>query len=695
MDFPYFRRETDKDKQGFITEFICYLIIIFSSLFIIRPLFDEGIPLLLDNPKHLSETIYLAKYLIPETHWINGWSMSDFAGFPILLYHYILGKTLAALISIVCGINIVSSYKIMMAVSLIFPSCTLFFLFSKFFGKLPSLIAVYFFLLQTSHIIKISQGMWNNYFALGFFPLFIYSLLRFSTTNSLRFISMASLIFSLTFISHQYVAIAESLFAATFLIVSFFSKKENSFKLLTNLSAVAFLSLALSLFYLYPFIEVGNWLSENKMFGGGEIHPLKSLYHYIKVLLNIPENISVGTQIFKGNIKLFFNNLFELPFIKTAMIILDITAITGLILTFSRMTKRNGVKTAFAGFTFLLLIISSDIWRAFDILNNLPFARGIENNRLILFPQFGFLFFSASGLEYFLKTAKKKKILICFFLVIAISGGLVTLSSHLEKNNFFITSKSLNTFPEIFAFWKWAEMNINSKEERILIQRTKGNTEDVILNESHILSLTWLYSGVNHIGAWNSGFPYTTEKIVTTEGGRMLGMNVNGLYEDKLIKRMNVFNTGYIAAISADFKLQLQKSVFFDESADFGIIKVFKLSTFKPSWIDFLDGAGKVSSTFINPQKIKADIIAEKENNLIRIKIQNHPYWKAVVDGNITPINTDKYGLMTIHINGKGIHELNLLYSSIRLFPIAISVTALFTLILLYGLSLKKGKDLK
>ncbi len=688
MIFPYSKQEGEKNYSGI---FFSYLAIILSSLFLMGPLFEKGIPLLLDNPKHLSETIYLANHLLPETNWINGWCMSDFAGFPILLYHYILGKTLVALISISTGIDIVTSYKMMMLFALLFPSCTIFFLFSKFFGNKASLAAVFFFILQTSHILKISQGMWNNYFALGFLPLFVYALLKLLNSNSARYIAIASLLFALTFISHQYVAIAEVFFAFAILLSAIFSEEKMFFGVFKKLFFVGIISVALSLFYLFPFIEAGKWLSANKMFGGGEIHPIASLYHNVKILLNIPEDISIRRQLINGNLMLFLGNLFKMPFIKAVMLILDITAISGLLISFKDRGKNIAI-SAFLLFTLLLLIISSDLWRAVGFLNNLPFARGIENNRLILFSQFGFLFFSARGLKYLFDRVKTKKIVFGILLAVTL-GGLFSLSSYLQKNNFLITSGNFSSFSQIEDFWEWTGKNVDAKSERILIQRTKGNIKDSILNESHILSLTWHYSGVNHIGAWNSGFPYATEKLVSTAQGTIFQMRENNIEEEKLIEHMSAFNTGFIAAVSPGLKEFLDKSYNFEASADFGIIKVFKLLTFKPSWIDFIRGDGAITKLSLKNNRVVAMINTKSKKNTIRIKIQNHPYWKASLDGQTIQISDDDYKLMKIRINKTGPHKLIIVYSSKALFPLFTSITALLLTILLYLLSFRKSKQ--
>src|SRR3990172_10392617 len=156
----------------------CYAVIILSCILLFLPLFEEGFPVLLDNPVHLSETLYLIENLLPEYHSINGWCLADFAGFPILLYHYIFGKLLIAGMNIFFGIQVITAYKLMMLVSLIFPACTLFFLFSKICGKLTGFFSALFFILHIHNLEKILQGMWSICFSLGFLPLFIFIIIR-------------------------------------------------------------------------------------------------------------------------------------------------------------------------------------------------------------------------------------------------------------------------------------------------------------------------------------------------------------------------------------------------------------------------------------------------------------------------------------------------------------------------------------
>ncbi|RMF96077.1 MAG: hypothetical protein D6734_04450, partial [Candidatus Schekmanbacteria bacterium] len=630
------------DKKGNFLNFFYYLILIVSSLFLIAPIFKKGIPMLLDNPKHLSETIYLTKYLIPQRHWINGWCMADFAGFPILLYHYILGKSIAAFLSISTGINIIIAYKLLMAVAIVFPTVSLFFLFSRISSKTASLITALFFLLQTTHILKIAQGMWNNYLALGFLPLFIYALLKVYTDNSLKYCGVAVLLFSLTIISHQYVAIAESFFALFFFFISLFSKKTNSFRFFLKLSLIAILSISLASFYIYPFIEAGKWLSANKMFGKGIIEPWASLYHQVKIFLNVPENISLSKQLFNNNGELFFKNLFSKPFIKLSMLLLDFFAITGLIVSFKKEEYKHILNKGMIFFTFFFLIFSSDLWRSVNFLNNLPFAGGIENNRFMLFSQIGLLFFCIYGLDYFFHITQRKDFILKIICLVIIAGGLITFSSHLKNKKFLITSNHLEDYRQIESFWEWTSKNLNPNKERLLIQRTKGNIAGTIFNESHILSLTWYYSGVNHIGAWNSGFPYTTEKIVSTEGGRIMGMSMKNIDDRKLARRMKIFNTSHIAAVSQSLQNFLERSPSFQKIADFGLIEVFKLLNYKPLWIDFIKGKGKVGYINLANEMIEAKIVTEEFYNTIRIKVQNHPYWKCEINGEETKLSTDE-----------------------------------------------------
>ncbi|OGL39315.1 MAG: hypothetical protein A3C43_11930 [Candidatus Schekmanbacteria bacterium RIFCSPHIGHO2_02_FULL_38_11] len=662
---------------------INYVIIIFSAIILFRPLFEKGFPVLVDNPVHLAETLYLIENLLPKYHWINGWCPADFAGFPILLYHYILGKLLIAGMNIFLGIQVITAYKLMMLVSIIFPACTLFLLFSKICGKLPATFSALFFILHINNIEKILEGMWNNYFSLGFLPLFILTIIRLFDSISIKYVPCAAILLSLTFMSHQYVAIAECIFAIIYFAVSLIIDRRNILHIFFMLFAIGILSAAVSLFYLFPIIDTSKSAPANRAIGVDQIKPVSSIYYFSKDLLNIPKTISIKNQLVKGNIREFCNGILNNIWINIAMLFFNIVAILGIRnMLFNKGSVYRKISISCGVFIGVMLIVASDIWRVVPFLNNMPFSAGIENSHFILFSHFGLLYFASFGIKYLLELKKEIMKITLFVMATLFIAGLLALSTHFKENQFFLTSENLREFDDIKRFWDWTGRNIDGSKMRIWIQRTKGNSKNEILNNSHILSLTQNFSGVNHIGAWY-GFQQRIGKLVDTENKKIFGMRTNNLREEILIKRMYLFNTGYMAVVENNLKKLLDNFAQFEKSADIGFITVFKLKNFNPMWIEFIQGKGIASFGKLAPQNISVNITTFETDIIMRIKIQNHPYWKAYMDGVPTKLEDDEFGLMKIRIKNKGHHELKLVYKSINIFSILISIISLLVCLVL------------
>ena len=154
---------------------INYLIICLVALLVIYPIFRPGFLVAMDNPEHMLES-YLMVDMLKETKWVNGWSMSAFAGFPLGAYpKYQIGILSVAFLNLLFNIPIEIAYKLILYASYAFAACSLYFLISRRFGRLPAIVsAIFFLLIRRDVIVIVLGGIWNNFIGIGFMFLFMH-----------------------------------------------------------------------------------------------------------------------------------------------------------------------------------------------------------------------------------------------------------------------------------------------------------------------------------------------------------------------------------------------------------------------------------------------------------------------------------------------------------------------------------------
>ena len=185
-----------------------YAFIIAVAIFMFRGIFAPGFMSGYDNSFHYYDAYYLTKTLIPQYHWISGWSMQCLGGFPVLVDYYQVGFLIIAILNKILFLSLNLSYKTMVLASYIVLGVGFYKISSERFGKTAALLITTCLMLQKDiYYDRILAGIWNNYLALGVFFIFLHMLDKNIKTLTIRKSLILGLLLGILTLTHLYVAV--------------------------------------------------------------------------------------------------------------------------------------------------------------------------------------------------------------------------------------------------------------------------------------------------------------------------------------------------------------------------------------------------------------------------------------------------------------------------------------------------------
>jgi len=630
-------------------EIIPYILIVTIALALTYSMFSPGFMVYTDNPTHIASVHFLIDNLLPEQKWITGWSNWDFLGFPIMLYTYQLSYLLTAFLSIILGINL--AYKLVILLSIIFPSIALYILLNKKYKILPAAIASILFLLTRPILSHQLVGMYNEFISIGFFILFIYFLQKKYTPKNTIILAV---LFFLTVISHPYAILTLLYFS---LILLFIYRKEKEF--IKNYLKVSGLGLLLSSYYLLPILLTGNWLAKF----GWPIGPslLSTFIHLIyQILFSVPNYFTIYGFINAAS-------SFSLTAIKYfAEIILaslpQLITVTLATIGLYYYKKDDKFLTPVLIFTAISFILGTGFWYYLPLIKNIALLQGIVSYKFIYYGRIGLVIFAAYALSR-IKFDKIKYIAYALVVLLLFSAS----SGYLVEKDWMATSESTPYVDEVNSVWQWVKNNVNGSETRVIYQHLAGNfKQNSVLDTSSIFAMSSYFTNIPSIGIWSGGTPYPSEGLRSTENQRLLGKGVQNITDKELTEGMNLVNARYIVAVEPNLKNRLGDSLFV-KRFNTTHLSIFELKDYKPEWIE-TDGFYKLNKFKDN----EIEFYIENATYAL-VKMQYHPYWKAYLNDKEIKVDKNKDSLIILNvdeING----NLKLSYSSRNLLGIILTI---------------------
>ncbi len=661
-----------------------YVILVLITFFVYQEVFMSSTVLTKsDSPVHFLEASFIYHEILPKQKWFAGWFPYEYAGLPIGLYFYDGWIYLFILLKFLIGKSDLFIFNLTFFLTVLSAPVALYYVLKKRFGVLVGLSCAIFLLLQRDFMKLHLAGMFGQNLALAFLILAIDRLEPFLEGKmSKRDFGVVAALFALTIVSHQFVTIAFSYFLVSCLIVNWYYEKKFAPLPIILLFVLA---LALSWFYVYPFIQTQSWLAQNLGWGlnvdGGNI--ITVMYKLVGIFFSLKPNTSFFPLVASGSYKLAIIEFLKSLFVNFPALIADVLGVIGIYFYIKEHKKKERrFLDAIMMFLLISLILGSGFWFLFSFGKKIPILQGLIAYRFIYYARgIALLAFAGFALSK-LKNVKYKQILGYSALGI-ISLGLIT-SSYVAPSSYAQTFEEAPIGIELNSMWDFIDKNIQKDQARILNQNFFDNVkEPLITSDSSIPALAPRYTHYHHfIGSW-----YTTvsplDAKVSTDGGMIFGKKIKDISEQELAENFKRFNIKYILAVEPSLQEKLT-SLNYPVLKQTKHLKLFEVTGYDPSWF-FFEGTAKLVS--FESQKVKFSTESGKESQLI-FKMAYHPYWKAYVDGKEKSVASEE-GLISLNIP-KGIHQVELSFEPKKNAQILMSIIAWIFVIIFIVYSYKK-----
>ena len=640
---------------------IPYILIMGIAIFIFRGIFVPGFMSGYDNSFHYYDAHFLIKTLIPQYHWISGWSMQGLAGFPVFVDYYQTGFLFMALLNKALFVPLNFSYKLTVLLSYIILGAGFYKLTSYRFGKIPALfMAVCLMLQKNVYLDGILAGMWSNYLALGLFFIFFHFLDKNFKSMTIRQALALGLLLGTIILTHLYVALFAFLLFLIYMLLYAIEKvreKGNVFKKCPIYSCMPIVAFTMSSYYLYGFIVAKDYfrklgqepLSQGLMWGLKSFFgPLETMDTISNVMINIP---------------------------ILARIIFSLLGLCHMVIFLKRAQSENRDIRRFliANLCFIAVAgtLFTNIFARFSWWSKIPLIPTLQFSRLLIYIQTGFYLFAAYGIAKFLGIFKKKQIMITVCMIpIALSVFFHERDVAREATRMLEQSPKM---ADVHRVWGWVNENIPQGRERIVYQNTVSNVEDPILNRSDVFALSGVFTKIPQIGASRSASPFPQEEYMRNDRGDIFGKPSREADSFYVKTMMQHFNAGHIVTVEPGLKRMLGRSELFSKEATFGIFNIFKLKEFQNNWVDFTKKAGYETLKF-DSQHVTFLIRNDSGGNAMRTKVAYHPFWRAYLNSRQIEIRQDEHSLMQVSLPDKGFYRLDLVFNSFNPLLTAVSV---------------------
>jgi hypothetical protein len=688
---------------------LCILILVGVVLILLHRIFMPGFLVYRDNPAHMAEAYSYVESLRRGGSFLDGWSMSHSAGYPLLLYY---PKTMFWLIAgchFLLSLSVDISYKLVVFLSILLPVVGIFFLIRKDGMFLPSLLCSLLFLCQNNLVHYSLSGMASNALATGILFLFGRALFGFTDNPTHKRALGAGLLLGLLSLTHLYIVVGGAILWACIFVSSlaFAGKGKRLRSLFLLLTPVV--GILTSCCYVYPFAKTSSWLTPAE----GQL-PL------------VPFGTILGNLFWKGD---FFSHARGIGVAanvlgNVAIVVGILFALLGIAYALDGKKKERGFHVRAVSILLFIVVSSAVAWgiivpgvglkakwlESFSLFRSTK----IHGYRFMVLARAGMAYFSAYGLSRLLKDRTLpafgglgRLVLAGKFrwpVLIPVVGIVFVLPNfalffydrtldEIRENPFFpardsallTTSSSLSTAKDFTKVCDWLKQNGDNGNRRVFLQDTLGNallewrdigrraeeaasldivtSVDTITHFTHLPAVCPVYSGMPEVGSWIGGNLFPIEKISISEDRRFFDSSA-GEFDDmdlvlkkRYLQRLNVH---YLVTCEPRLRSRLMSSRCFTHKETFGPFDVFELpavfyTMHKPGWAYFslperLIPNNKIEVTRFDNSGIDISFENYATRMELFVAVCHHPFWKASVDGAAIPVEADDIGLMKIRL---------------------------------------------
>jgi len=232
---------------------IIFFISLFAILIVILQLLNGGFPATHDLNLHMT-WLYEFDQGFREGHFLPRWSSNIWYGYGSPLFNYIqpLFYYLAEGFHLI-GFSLVISVKLVIILSVILSFLFMYLLAKELWGKWPALViaALYIYLPYRIGLLYI-RGSFPEYLAMAFFPLLLFSFIKFLKTEKSGYFLLSSFTVALLILTHNIQTILFLPVLVIYLLV-FYSREIK--KILKSAMAIIYGALLSSFFWIPAFFE--------------------------------------------------------------------------------------------------------------------------------------------------------------------------------------------------------------------------------------------------------------------------------------------------------------------------------------------------------------------------------------------------------------------------------------------------------
>jgi len=676
----------------------CSAVILLCSLWLFHPIFSRGYLIYRDQPVTLAMAQSAVKNLFPSGDFFGGWEQSNCAGYPNLLYYSKAGLWLIGVLHFISGISVNSAHKIAVFLSLVAAPAAAFLCLRRICGDIFAMFFGLVFLLQDNHIYYALNGQWNYSLGMAGAMVLISACLRFLERFSWRNAGMVAILWAVLMYTHLYAAIGGTIFAAVVFALALIRHNRRLCGML-QIAAAGSVGALMMVPYLWAIVKTAGWLGSS---GVGETPQADRLGGLAGVFFFMEDMFKHGPWLvnFAGNLAF------------AMAVLLFALAVSGVVMKRSRRFIYPLVVAYLV--TVISFVLSSGFWLNWASIADYPFLAytKIHGYRFMLFARFGMLLAAAFGARFLIDWAdrRKKRLLpfiqylvpgvLSLFLVVNVPG-FFNGDNPRRSRSLMATSQQLEFAGDLAVVRRWLRENASDEGVRVFFQDTLGNfklkrtkhmdgwsrpiqLEEWIADDkgyfSHLMAPVVFSTGVPQAGSWTGGNLWPVERYLVSESGRLFGKSVEEtdilalVIKDKYLQQ---FNIKYMVTCGLPLKSKLEGSGLFNREFESGSFTIFSLSGefFQPGWVSLWPAElGEVSKTDVLRDRIEVELETYRPGTSLLIKVAQHPFWRATVDGDPVEISMSETGLMELVDLPEGEHKIVLEFKADN--PLCIALAA-------------------
>ncbi len=610
-------------------EHVIILVATILSIYLVSPLFANGIHMNIDSSCHYLRAWCLQEDASVPNNWCNYWQ----AGVPSSQYYYPPIDILIHLLSKILSLEL--AYKLIVVLALFAPAIGAY-VFLHTVGKpLAGAIAYAFLLLHKGswHIGGFEEtllvGMWPYVMTVGFWLICTALYLKYIETPSKKNLILAAAF--TPFLTHPITLVFS---AITYIGITAYKYKE-AIKKYKELLTFFLLSALLNAYYIIPFL-------------------LKREY--------FPSKLGGGLDW-----NLFYN--YMISSIPWWVIVLSIIGLFVALKSNDKNVKSAGVIGAIVLFVVAINFTSIDIFR----IGGLRLG-GYFSSVVYIFAAYSIAVISN------IKITKSGdgKLLALAILIFTI----FTLFSATEQQSKGILLSSMEPFSdqlELYSFLK------ELPDGRVLAEETLYNAGGSALSFTHAHCMLPVITNKELIGSGLVIFPrnYTIlDRVWASSKGRIFDIDISTAKEKEVSGRIKDYNVKYVIAHTQDYA-----SYFLNHSTGykvFGNLILFDTGI-NSTYFEIIDG--KIISSNYEKRSAEADIQITKPTKLI-FKVNPYSNWKAELNGKELEIQ-DCNGLICVDANESG--TIKFKYSLLKTDILGYIITAITIIAMIFVIKKKSA----